>query len=421
MTSSHRSTRTRALAGCLALLASSLATGVRADEAVLPIGFQVGKLFVAPSLAAGMFVDSNPFFRSTGSTLPGEKVGDIYLRLNPAVVATLPFRNSWFRVAYDGVFRDYKDATTKSNNAQDVAAELSLLFSTYDRWSLRTDRSWGAADVIRFDGGEAVYDGTPYTFVTYETAIERNVAGKRGYAANIRYSDLAFDSTTYQFFDYDGFDGAFELREALNPTMWFIVGGAYRRYDHRLANDPTHAIYRQEVTDAILGGVQGISPHGQLWRVVLRYDRSRYPLGSTGSNYAGLGGEALVSFAPGPSSTVSLYATRRSWSSFYQDNNYYVANVLGCRAEKRWSALTSIGFDAYLSSMSYPEVDLDPVTNTWLARQDRLIWGELYANLAVGSIYAFRFTFVHQSRNSNAGGVDYRGDAFGVQFVLGVR
>jgi hypothetical protein len=368
-----------------------------------------------------MFADSNPFFRSTYSIAPGEQVGDVVARLNPAVLVTLPFRNSWFRFAYDGVFRDYRNAATASNNAQDVAAELSLLFATFDRWTLRSNRSWGAADVIRFDGGEAVYDGTPYTYVTYESAIERDVPGHRGYAANLRWSQLTFDSTSYAFFEYDGFDGSVELREAVNPRMWFIAGAGFRRFDHQLANDPTHAVYRQERTDALLAGVQGVSPHGQTWRAVLSYDRARYPGADSGSDYAGLGGEANVVFTPGPSSSVSLYASRRSWSSFYLINNYYVANVVGCRAERHWRSTTSVGVNASTSWTSYPEVALDPVTNTWLARHDRLVWGELYANLALGAFYAFRLSYVHQSRSSNAGGVAYSANVFGVQFVLGLR
>jgi hypothetical protein len=418
---SHRSTGALLRAGCTALLAAWACSEAPAAETVLPPGFQVGPMFVAPSLVAGLFVDSNPFLRSPESVLPGEQLDDVVLRLNPAIIATLPFRNSWFRFGYDGVFRHYRDSTTTDNNSQDVVVELSMLFSTFDRWTIRADRSWGAADVIRFDGGEAVSDGTPFTFVTYETVVERDVPGRRGYAANLRYSQLTFDSTSYAFFEYEGPEGSAELREALNPHLWFVAGVAFRRFDHRLANDPTNSVYRQERTDAVLAGVQGLTPSGQSWRAVLRYDRARYPGASTGSDYSGLGGEAYVFLAPGPTSTVSFYASRRSWSSFYLDNNYYVANVLGCRAEKRWMNNTSVGLDAYASLTDYPEATIDPLANTSIARRDHLVWGQLYANLGIGAFYAFRFTYVYQSRNSNVEGVDYRGNAFGVQFVLGVR
>jgi len=349
----------------------------------------------------------------------GESTGDVIAVLNPAVMATLPFRNSWFRLAYDGVFRNYANDVTASNNSQDVQADLALRFSSFDQLTFAYDRQRGAADTIRFDGGEAIYDGTPYGFVTYDVSVQREVPGHLGYAANVRWSRLTFESTTYAFFEYDGWDGAFELRKAVSASKWILAGGAFRRFDHRLANDPTHSVYRQEVVDAVQVGMQGFGAHSQSWRVMLRYDWADYP-GGTGSDFSGLGGEALLILAPGPSSNVYLYASRRNWASFYVDNNYYVATVAGVRGEKRWNR-TAIGLDVNLGLTDYPDVVVDPVSQEAIKRRDVGSRGEFYASFAFRSAYALRVSFSHQGRRSNAGGVDYRGDALGVQFVLGWR
>lgn len=417
-TPSFEATRTlRAGMGAVLLALSSAVWGD--DEILVPPGYQWGPIFVAPSLAAGLFVTDNPFFRSTDSIAPGEDIGDIIAVANPAVVATIPFRNSWFRIGYDGVFRNYGNATTASNNAQDIGAELSLFFATFDRLGVRADWFRGAADTIRFDGGEAVYDGTPYTFNTYEVDLERQVPGRLGYAGNLRYSILRFDSTDYSFFDYDGYEGAFEIRGAVSPSKWILGGGMFRRYDHRLANDPTHSVYRREITDALLIGAQGIGAHAQSWRVVLRFDRADYP-GGTGSNFRGLGGEANLILAPGPTSSVNLYASRRNWSSFYETNNFYLASLIGVRFEKRWS-MTSVGLDLNGAVSDYPDAVIDPANGALIKRRDFGSRGELYANFLFRSAYSLRVSYVHQGRHSNAGGVDYRANSLGVQFVLGWR
>jgi hypothetical protein len=351
---------------------------------------------------------------------PGEQPADLIAVANPVVTAVLPFRNSWFKTTYDGVFRNYRNASTASNNSQDIHAEMVLRFASFDELSFGVDRQRGAADTIRFDGGEAVYDGTPYGFVTYEIAAQRAVPGHTGYAANLRWSRLTFDSTSFAFFEYDGWDGAFELRKAVSPSKWFIAGAGFRRFDHRLANDPTHAVYRQEVADAIQSGVQGVGAHSQTWRVVLRYDWANYP-GGVGSDFSGIGGEAVLILAPGPSSSVALYASRRNWASFYIENNYYLATVAGVRGEKRWPSGTTVGLDVNLGLTDYPDVVVDPVNHEAIKRHDLGSRAEFYASFAFRSVYALRISFLHQGRTSNAGGVEYRGDALGLQFVLGWR
>ena len=142
--------------GALALLIG-LAGRARAEsDTSLPPGFQWGSLFVAPSLATGLFVNSNPFNRSYDDLANSKNAGDIISILNPAVIATLPFRNSYFRTTYAGVFRNYQDPNTASNNAQDLQVDLNLRFASYDQLEFKADQEWGAADTFRYDGGESM-------------------------------------------------------------------------------------------------------------------------------------------------------------------------------------------------------------------------------------------------------------------------
>lgn len=388
------------------------------DDNHPPDGLPVGPLFVAPFLAAGTFYDTNPFYRAAKSLAAGEGTTDIVTRASPGVTLALPFRQSLFKVEYDATFRHYARSTTQSNSSQHALADLSLRFGSLDRLTFSAERTRGAADTIRFDGGEAVYDGTPYDFGQYAMELTRDEPGHIGYDVRLGWNALGFDRTTVRFFEYSGFEGSVDYRQPISPHSWLLAGAGLRRYDHHLATDPPGTIYRRERTNTLRFGAEGVGHALQSWRAVLEYNASTYP-GGAGSDFRGLGGELYLYFALGPSATVVPYATRRTWSSFYVDSNYYVATDFGIHLEKRWQSENQIGADVGYVNSDYPDVVFDPVSLTDVKRRDRSVRVEVYGTFGWTSLYRFRISGVHQSRNSNAGDVSYRGDAIGIQFVVG--
>ncbi|HJQ97093.1 MAG TPA: hypothetical protein VJ826_02210, partial [Candidatus Polarisedimenticolaceae bacterium] len=358
--------------------------------------------------------ESNPFY------LP-EPEGDIVARSDVFFGVILPFRNSYVRASTDATFRRYSTLVVDETTSNDLVGELSLLFGSKDRFVLRADYSTGADEVLRFDGGESTYDGTPYRFGVYTAGIERDVPGHLGYEAAFSWSSLRFDSTDVNFFEFDGYDVTGNGLFPVSPHASIVAGGWLRRYDHMLASDPTGAVFRQEHTDVVTLGMQGIFARGGVYRAVAGYDWSRYP-GGVGSDYTGLIGDVAVGYAVGPSTFLQVRAARRPWSSSpstTNNNNYYLAGTLGSSVQHVWRSGSELGGTLNVGRLRYP----DPVSTAAGSpkRHDRLLAVEAHFVLVLQRWVALRFAGTFQGRGSNIPDGGYDASTIGAQLVIGWR
>jgi hypothetical protein len=400
------------------LAAAVLAAGsARGQETTLPYpqdidGIPAGPFYLKPLLGIGVSGETNPLYEPEQTDPETDVVSRAALEFD----AMLPFKNSYARVGYRGVYRSFAKNDVPDPKSRDVIAELSLKFSSEDRFVAHGIRTTGAAELLRFDGGERTYDGTPFQYGVYTLGADRFVPGRFGYEVAASWSNLEFEQSNTTFFNFTGWDTTMDVNTPISPTMWLVGGLGTRRYDH--FDSATGELFRQESSNAARGGVKGILGTGRYFHVILGYERATYP-GGAGSDFEGLVGDAAIDFNIGPSTTLSVYGARRRWSSFYGDNNFYLANTIGTRARHRWPGSSEVGVTVDLGRSNYG--DSFDVSVGGPHRQDTE-WGvEVYGTVAFGKLYGLRTSYFSRVRHSNDDTVAYSQRALGVQLVVGWR
>jgi hypothetical protein len=401
------------------LLAVLFAAGsAEAQQTTLPYeqaidGIPAGPFFLKPLLGVGVSGETNPLYAPDSANPDGDVVSRAALEFD----AILPFKNSYARAGYNGVFRRFASDQIPNLKSRDVIAELSLKFSTRDRLVVHGIRTTGASETIPFDGSEQTPDGTPYQYGVYTLGADRYVPGRFGYEVAVVWSDLAFDQSNTTFQNFTGWDTTLDVHAPISPTLWIVGGVATRRYDNFYSS--TGELFRKEYSNAVRGGVKGILGTGRFYHVILGYERASYP-GGAGSDFDGLVGDAAIDLKFGPSTTMTIYGARRRWSSFYGDNNYYIADTIGTQFRHRWAELSEVGVTAALGRSNYADA-FDVNSEDQHHRRDNE-WGlETYGTLALGRIYGLRVSYLSRVRHTNENSLAYSQRSFGVQLVVGWR
>jgi hypothetical protein len=105
------------------------AGAARAQEVTLPYvsaidGIPAGPFYFKPFLGISVSEETNPLYEPE-QTNPQR---DVVSRANLAVEAMLPFKNSYARLSYNGVFRRFATTDVPNPDSRNVVAELSLRF-----------------------------------------------------------------------------------------------------------------------------------------------------------------------------------------------------------------------------------------------------------------------------------------------------
>lgn len=399
--------------GACALVVAILS--VRAFRAAEPPpeGIAAGPWVLAPALFTGFSLDTNPFYRNDAALASNPDHVTRVSRLAPRLRAVLPFRNSEFDFSYEGSRRTYSQDSASSQWGHEIDSDLVLRLGTGDQVVIHGDRTSGSAETRLFDGGEVVYDGSRYRYANLGASLERSVYGRPGWLVELRRSTLDFDPTQVLFFEFRGYEGSGSWRQPLSPTTWALAEYEGRRFDHILATDPSGKPFRNESTDVMRVGVQGmLGDARQYYRFRLGKASSRFP-GAPGPDYHGWVGDAVVNLAPGPSSSLVASAGRRLWPSFYGDNNYYVATSAGLRFEvERRRQVFGGSADWVLATyeLAIPGNSI---------RRDRSLRLEAYATLQIRRSFGVRVGVSHARRRSSVDATAYDGTAVTIGTLLG--
>jgi hypothetical protein len=398
----------------LALVLSG--TKALAQEGGLPSpavieGIPVGPVYLQPFVGLGVSRETNPFFQTSAQS-------DTVARANPGLGILFPFLKSYLRASYEATFRHYQETQVTNSDSDYLAAELSMLFSTFDRLVILANRTSGASELLAFDGGETVYNGTPFRYGVYTMGAERTVAGHLGYQAVATWSRLSFDEADVNFFEYHGWDVTGDAYVPLSPYLWLVAGAKGRRYDHFRTDDPTDTVFRREESETLRGGVRGVFLGNRPYHVILGYDWARYP-GGSGSDFTGLVGDAAVELPLGPSTGVTISVERRRWSSFYGDNNYYLANTARLDLLKRFRTGSELGVGLLGGVSAYP--DPENIALGGPRRRDDLGSFEIFGTIALPRRCGIRMGYEAEFRHSNVPGVEYDAQTATVQFLYGWR
>ncbi len=409
-----RRSRRRAAPCFAALLVSG---GVCAQSVDLPpvVGFPAGPFVVAPSVIAGYAYDSNVLLKPSDQSPSPDRVTTV----QPAVLLTLPFSNSTFRLGDTLRWVDYGvTPQLGGKTANDANADLTLRFGSLDNLGLAGRHVAGVADTIVFDPGNAAQalKGNAYTLHTEGFSVFRDVFSARGYRIALTRSAFSWNRPVpFNFVDYRGFDGELEYVQPLSPNTrlsFGYLGSRYNIYDISPGADPA-AVFRNEHGDTLYARIQGQLGPRQPYDVRVGWESLDYTLNDAPKGFSGLIGTASLSAIVGGGTTLSVVAQRQPYRSTDSSNSYYLFDQVGGKIVRPFPRGSNIGGNLLVSRYTYGV----PVGGIY--RADRAFVLEVYGNLAIQDRVQFRVSILNNRRSSNYASADYNSlQVFG-GFVIG--
>jgi hypothetical protein len=411
--------RWRSAAACIAAtISGGCAWAQTVEETQLPPGFPVGSMYVAPSLTTGASYNSNIFLNTEDLSPTPDQV----FTVQPALQLTVPFSNSKFRLTDTLTWVDYqKTPQSAGKTSNDATAELSLRFGSLDRLDLSANRIDGVAETLAFDpGGEVTFDGNSYRLHSEGIAASREVPGARGYRIGLERNVLSFDqATNVFFFNYSGFDAEAAYLQPLSSNTRLAFGYIGSRYDHfdLGAVDPS-VVFRSESGDVGYAEVEGQFGVKQPYLLRVGWENLDFT-GSDAADFSGIVGEGRLSAVVGGGTAFTVQIGRQPYRSFFENNNFYIYDLLSGRVDRRFPRGSAIGANLTFSKVGYREASPPESDAPGTYRQDRAILIEAYGNLVIREHVIFRLSVVKNRKYSNFPGADYNAIVVFGGFVLG--
>ena len=397
------------------------------------VGFSAGPFVIAPTLATSYAYDTNVFFLPDkpvppDSSEPPNTSGpsaDGVLVVQPAVLLTLPFANSVFRLGDTLKWTDYqKTPQTAGKTANDALGQLILNFGSSDRLQLTAHNFTGVSETLAFDpGGEVSFQGHAYDLHTELASLSREETSARGYRLSLQRNALHFDpDQQVQFFNYRGFDGEAAYLEPLSSNSRLAIGYLGTRYDHYSTINP-YVIERTEAGDTIYAQLEGRLGPRQPYSVRLGWERLAFT-GNDAKDFSGLIGQANFTAVAGGGVVLSVRAQRQPFRSFFDQNNFYVFDLVGLQIARPFPQGSEFGGSLDIFRNSYDEPAFPDATTSvpdppGVYRRDKTRRLEAYASLALRDHVALRIEISKNWRYSNSEGADYSALAISGGIVFG--
>ena len=389
----------------LALGLSAAPAGARTDP--LPPGFSAGPFLLAPYLATSLGYDDNLF------QVPENPQAESFTRTSLGLAARMPVSNSLLELRYQVDKRNYKNYNPRRPREQTAGLQMRFNFGSSDALIVNDTFTRGASDVrIVDEGGELTYRDQPFDYNRAEIGWQRVNAGRPSFIARVARTDLKWDPVgAVSFFDYSGWETAFEYRHPVSGRRWLRLYQDTRRYDHFEpgVDHATSEPYRKEQSDTLQAGIVGAFGRGHSYDVRAGY--GKYRLLGVGAEYDGLVGTASTSLKLGGRTWVNAVLWRRPLPSFFP--TYYIVNSLRVSVERSWLRNLKVGVGVEHSRNQY----LDRLGAEEEIRKDQRYLWEAYFDWFVHPQLAVRLAAGGQRRDSTVPTAEF--DSTGA--TLGVR
>ena len=427
----HRPAGGRARCVLLALLATGL-TPVTGQPFELPDGMAARNWILSPYFRSDYRYNNNIFYRSNA----GDPESDRVATLTAGLVATMPFRNSGLSLSWESAYRDYGDNVFERNIDHRLDANFTLNFSSGDTLTVSDRFILGITDVQDLDiGGELTFAGEGYRDNRATVELSRTQPNRQGYSIRVARIDLNFDDEpAVQFFDFRGFESAFEYRSPLPAQKWLTASYELRRFDNfkrcpvQDPADPTCETpqleigvpYRQEVADSLLVGMRGRLGRDQPFFLKVGWGRFRYEDQPTAKEYDGPVLQGRWRLGLGSESSLDVLLLRRALPSNF--DSYYIINELQTRFRRQWLGQSSYGSAVTYSRNRYGNV-LTVTDGTFdcggQLRRDVFFQGAAYVEWAPIDRMSIRMEGRHLSRSSSCAGSSYDSNEISTAISLG--
>ncbi len=313
-------------AGAAALAAAWLAGSTAAPaQSELPDGVRIGRWILAPSAFLDLESDAN-LLRTDDSR---ESIRDHSAEYGGALAASLPFRNSLFRIGYEASKLGYSAVDFERDLSEETTVDLDLQFGSGNRLVLRDSFTRGSVrlrDLVGEDTTQApeeVFYGAPWNQNRAQLRLERAVPGRQGWRVQLERRDFNYRGQELtSLYDSRGFESDYEFRQPVTSRGWVVFYYGTRRFNHYRPQDEVGVPYRKELEDSFQLGWRGLAGAGNPYLIRLGYERVNFEIQT--SSFEGLSALLTGSFRAGPYSRTTLELSRRAFAS--TEDTHYINN-----------------------------------------------------------------------------------------------
>jgi hypothetical protein len=412
----------------LALVALSAGPAGARSTGRPPEGLTVGRWVLAPYFISQFGLEDNLFRLNSCSADNPDCLDTQRVSRNAlGIAARLPVRNSLFELNYQVDKRQYERSDPPRRPYEQMAGALFRFnFGSGDQLVISDTYTRGASDVRAVDeGGEFEFRDQPYDLNRFEVTWSRTIPSRQGFIIRVARVDLNFESPDetsgpVPFFDYRGFDSAFEYRQPMAGRKWLRVYFESRRFNHYEPNAPDlkGIPFRKEVADTLQVGLGGVAGPNKPFNLRIGY--GRFSLEGTGAEFKGLLGAADLALLVGGRTKVTFNFWRRPLPSNF--DTYYIVNSLRIGAERPFLRVFSGGVSLVHSRSEYgdllPLLDENDELETEIRKDVRYLL-EAYLDWFIHPRLALRLTGGHQQRLSTASSSEFEANAVAVLLRLG--
>jgi hypothetical protein len=332
-------------------------------------------------------------------------------------------RNSLVELLYRADKREYSNFQPRRPIEQTAGALVRFNFGSGDEFTVSDTFSKGASDVASIDeGGEFLFRDRPFNLNRLDLIWRRINPSRQGFIVRVTRSDLNFDGVDpnsdepeiIPFFDYRGFETAFEFRQPVARGNWLRVYYDSRRFNHYDPNRPEELgiPFRKEEADTLQVGMGGLLGSDKPFDVRLGYGRFR--LVGQDARFDGMVGAANFALRVGGRTSVGFSLVRRPLPSSFP--TYYIINSLRITAERPFLREFQVGLALDLASNQYGDILFEGETEI---RKDQRYAVEAYFDWVLHPRFAIRVAAGHQRRESNFDGAEFTATAASIGFRLG--
>jgi len=285
------------------------------------------------------YVDADTFVEASA-----EPTKDRYLEVQPRLLAAAPVGAGAFRLEYAPVFRAFATYDQVNSSSHMVGASLDVPVGTRTQLRVSDRFRSGVLDTRVVDpGGEYFFglgrfrrnDADVAASIVVGPRLSLELSGALGY---VHFTEPS------NFFDYDTRAAAAGLGFELTPTLRMVASYVYDavpRPEERPEAESTAHNARLTLDGEILPLLTG--------QLAVGYRSQDTPnAGAGGQSYSGLTLSASLLRELGTDARVSLYATRSTPVSAFEDNGFYVTTgvqgVLEVPLFARFEARGGVGY-----------------------------------------------------------------------------
>jgi hypothetical protein len=420
---------------------------VFAAEPKPPDGIVVGRVVLQPYWASYLEHDDNVYRRCDPDKDPDCQIDytiepDYIHSLLFGLKGEIPVRTGRVDFGYLGDQRRYNQTGGNIGRSlsHDLNAGMTMRFGSGDRLTLSDEYTLGVVDLQVIDdvGGDVVRRGEPYNFNRWSVELAREAPRMQGYQIKVTRLDMTFDSKQCDetdancwpvpFFDYRGFQSAFQYRHPLPVDNWLVGYYGFRRIDNYTPKNSTEeeddygpgVMYRTEHSSSYQIGIGGYMRQKHPFLVRAGYGRFAFTgLEPSLSPFKGLVGHARLMLNVGSRTEVNFSFDRRPLPSNYP--TYYINNALRLQVDRKWLRNSKVGMKLNLSRNKYGD-ELDEGDSPFCAgriRQDDRMMVDAHVEWMLHRLVGFRVAASHWRRHSNCESSDYDANVISAGIELG--